>query len=224
MPLLSDIREFKASAGISPENTREDKKILFCLEWASEWIEEHLNRGLALKSRTEYYDGTGAQTIQLKARPVYTTPAIAVSVDEAGFYGSSSGSFASNTALTYGTDFCVKIDQENNRSRSGLLLRINNVWPRPSVRQKGLLAPFLGRSMGNVKVTYTAGYTVDDMPSQIRLACNILANRIRYILPLGMELGSESYEERHITLVTRQKDYLMGFVKPFLFNFRNWKF
>jgi hypothetical protein len=155
---------------------------------------------------------------------VYTTPTVEVSVDETGNFGSTSGSFGSSTALTYGDHFCVQIDQEDGRSRSGLLLRIGNVWPKPSVRQRGLLTPFLGRSMGNVKVTYTAGYSVDDMPAQIRLACNLLANRIRYILPLGMELGSESYEERHITLITRQRDYLFGFVKPMLFSYQNRKF
>ena len=222
---LTDIREFKKSASIDPDDTSEDAVINYCIEWASNWIEEYLNRKLSLKQRTEYYDGTGTQTLQLRARPVYSVPEISVRVDEAGFYGSTSGAFASDTALTYGGDFCLKIDQDDGiRSRCGLLIRMKSYWPRPSVRQRGLLAAFIGNDHGSIKITYTAGYTVDELPAQLRMACNILVNKLRYILPIGMELGSESYEERHISIIARQKNYFMSLIAPMLFTFRNWKF
>lgn len=223
--LWSDLREVKRVLDINPSDHSEDVKLNFFVEWATAWLEETIGRPMTLKSRTEYYNGTGTQKLLLKTRPVFTNPTIQVFLDEAGFFGSASGSFAAGTtALTYGTDFCLAIDQDDGSSRSGILVRINNLWPLPSIRQRGLLAPFLGEGFGSIKVVYSAGYTVDTLPAQLRTACNLLVARLRYIFPLGMELGSEGYEERSIGLVAERDDYILSVVKPLVFNYRNWKF
>lgn len=225
MPVLTDLIEVKKILDIPIGDKSEDAKLNFFIEWASNWILEILNRPeLFYSVRTEYYSGTGTQKILLKARPVYTTPTIQVVIDENGYYGSSSGSFQNpSPALTYGSDFCVVIDQEDGSSRSGILVRINALWPKPSVRQVGWLSPFIGQAFGNVKVTYAAGYTVNNMPSMFRSACNTLVARMRYVFPLAMELGSESYEDRSISVITEKKDYLLSLVKPFIISQRNWK-
>lgn len=143
-------------------------------------------------------------------------------IDHHGYYGSTSGSFDSNTELTYGSDFCLVIDQENGSSRCGLLVRINNLWPKPQLRQTGWLSPFIGEAFGNIKVVYTAGFTPDTLPTDLRFACNTLVARMRYIMPLGMSIGSESYEERSIGMIEDKRNYLMSFVAPVLVQYRNW--
>jgi len=228
MPLLTDLREVKSILEISEEDTTEDKKLLFLMEWATQWIEEWLNRvgRIFIKSRTEYYNGTGTQGLLLRSRPAYRTPTITVLVDEAGFFGAPSGSFDTNTtALTYGDHFALQLDQDDNlTSRSGILIRINDLWPKPPLRQQGYLYPFAARSFGNIKITYTAGYTVDNLPATLRMAANLLVARMRDVLPLGYELVGESYEERTISRVISEKNKLLGMVAPMLANYRNWRF
>ena len=223
--LLSDIRELKAQLEIDSGDTSEDKKLNFFVEIASSWIEELLNRpGLSYKSRTEFYNGTGTQRLLLRSRPVYTTPTIQVSVDESGYFGQPSGSFDTNTALTYGDDFYLQTDQEDGTSRCGILIRNGTYWPKPRVRQAGLLAPFLGIGFGVVKVVYSAGYFVDNLPPAIRFACNLLVAKMRHLMPLGLELTSESYEERSMSWVGERKDYLLALVKPMIHPYRNRNF
>ena len=223
--LFTDLRETKVLLEIDPEDTEEDILLGFLIEHASQWIEEILNRpGMEKKSRTEYYFGTGNQKLLLRSRPVFTTPTIAVSLDEGGNFGATSGAFTSaDAALTYGTDFALVIDQDNGTSRSGILYRINNLWPKPSVRQRGLLSPFLGTGFGTIRVTYTAGYDVDNLPAGLRLAAGLLVQRLRYIMPLGQELTGDSFEERNISIVTSEKEKLLAIVKPLLLPYRNWK-
>lgn len=222
--MLTDLRELKRILEIDPNNTQEDVLLGFLIEQASAWIEELLNRpGLMFKARTEYYAGTGTQKLLLRSRPVFTTPTIQCFVDEAGYYGTRSGSFASTTELTWGDDFTLDIDQDDGTSRSGILIRINNLWPKPHVRQTGLLSPFVGDSFGHIKVIYTAGYTVDSLPATLRLACNILASKLRYFFPLGQELNSDSYEEKGIGIVTSDKEKLLNHVRPLVLSYRNYR-
>lgn len=236
MPQLVDIRELKVWLDIDPNNTADDKKLHFYIELATQWIEEVLDRpGLFFASRTEFYKGTNTQKLLLNSRPVYTTPTIQVFEDEAGYYGAPTGSFASTTALTYGEDFVLQIDQSNGTSRSGILIRRNDVWPRPTVRFRGLLSPFIGEDFGSIKVIYSAGYTVDDLPAQFRAATTLLVANLRQLLPLGQLIQAESYEERAISyggplfgggggLSSTQKTYLLALAKPLIMSYKNWRF
>ena len=224
MPSATDLRELKIYLEIDPNNHNEDKVLSLLIDHASSWIEELLGRKIFYQSRTEYYNGTGTQKLLLKVRPVFTTPTIQVYVDSAGYFGSASGAFdSSTTALTYGTDFCLQVDQDNGTSRSGILIRINNYWQKRPMREVGYLSPYVGPSFGSIKIVYTAGWTIDSMPGAFRMAVNLLVARMRYILPLGLELNSESYEERSISIVTSEKDKLITLVKPIIMPFRNWK-
>lgn len=223
--LYSDLREVRKILELDDRNTQEDAKLNFFISQASEWISEFLGRGdIGYKERTEYYNGSGTAKLLLRQRPVFATPTIQVWIDTGGYWGSVSGSFDSNDALTYGTDFALQIDQDDGiSSRCGILWARKRYWPRPSVRQQGYLSPFIGQDHGSIKITYWAGYTVDALPEAFRTACNTLVARMRYLFPLGMELGSEGFEDRSIGLLADRKDYLMALVKPLIFTYRNWK-
>lgn len=229
--LLTDLTELKTVLEIDLDDTREDKKLLFFVEYASNWIEEILNRpDLTYKSTTEYYDGTNTKMLCLRRRPVFATPT--VYVDMSGYYGTGTGSFNSTTSvLSYGRDFTLKLDWQQkvgplvvDVSRSGILIRINNVWPKPNTRTPGYLSPWVGPDTGSIKITYTAGYTVDTLPPVFRMATNLLVAKMRYVFPLGLEMNSESYEDRFVSFLMEKKDYFLSLVKPLILPYRNWKF
>ena len=223
--LFTDLREVKSLLDIDARDTSEDKNLNFYVEYATRLIEEFVGRpGLTYATRTEYYNGTGSQSLLLNSRPVFTTPAIEVYVDERGGYGQVEDSFPAESRLELGRDFVLEIDQPDGTSRSGILVRRSGFWPKPYVREAGWLSPFLGNGFGVVKVTYTGGYTVDTLPANFRVAANLLLSRFRYVFPLGMELAGESYEDRSISVMAEQRDYLMGLIKPLLFYYRNWVF
>lgn len=222
--LLNDINEIKRVLEIDPRDTSEDVKLNFFITEASKWIEvDILNRpGFSLAERTEYYTGTGTSTILLNSRPVYTTPTPQVWIDEYGDFGQASGSFGSGTALTYGVDCWLRIDGQDSKSRSGILYRRSGFWPNKYVRQVGYLTPYIVPNPGNIKITYTAGYTVDDLPAVFRLAMNLLVARMRNLFPLGMWLGSESYEERGLSYLHDRKSDLLREVRHMIAPYRNW--
>ncbi len=227
MPNLVDLAEVKSILEIDPDDTEEDKKLLFLIEMASDWIEELLDRkGLMFyKSRTQYYSGTGTQSLLLNARPVFNPTTIIVKATETGWYGSNNA-FTTATPLTYGSDFCLKLDSEDGLySKSGILLRLGSYWLKPWVRTWGLLAPFAGDGLGNIQVTYSGGYTIDTLPSALRMAMSFIVGRLRYTLPIAMETTSDGYADRSIGISPSQKDYLLGMVKPMIMPFyKNWSF
>lgn len=222
--ILSDLQEAKKLLDIDPENTSEDVKLSLYLEYASNWIETFLNRKLLYKERTEYYKGTGTQKLLLRVRPVYLPMEVYVDTQD-GYWGQSADSFPASTLLTYGSDYVLQIDDENNRSKCGILINIRGSWPKPYVRVPGLLSPFINFDPGSVKVVYTAGYTTDTLPGDIRLACDSVVAAYRYVFPLGMVLDNESYEERSIrTHIEKARDYCFMVAKPLLLPYRNWNF
>lgn len=223
---LGSLQELKQLLGISPTNVTQDVKLYFLLSYATSWIEEFLNRkGLFVSERTEYYSGTNSIRLLLRGRPVYASPTPpAVWVDRNGYWGATSGSYNSNTQLTYGVDYSLQIDQSEGTSRSAVLVKMKGVWEKNLAREAGWLAPFVVGSNGSIKVQYTAGYTTENMPTSLRSAVNLLVMRFNYLMPLGMELSSESYEERSISILGERRDYLMSLIKPVLGNYRNWNF
>ena len=225
--VYTDLLELKTYLEIDRGDVAEDTKLRLMIEHATTLINSFLGRNLPpeYKQRTEFYAGTGIVRLPLKTRPVTANPVPLVYLDDAGYFGSASGSFdPGTTALVYGQDFSLLIDQEDGvTSRSGILVRMNALWNKPRVRQVGYLFPFVAPAYGNVKVVYTAGYTTDTLPAEFRLACNVLAARLRYLMPDGMEIGTESYEKRVMGMVVERRDYLMSLVKHILFPFRSWK-
>jgi len=221
---LTDVNECKVFLQIDPADTSEDLRLGFFIEMASAWIEESLNRvgQINYQSRTQYYKGSGTPKLLLRARPVFTSPTIQAWKDSGAWYGSVTDSFSSSNALTYGTDFALEIDQDDGSSRSGILLRINDYWPKRGLRQTGYLSPFVGESFGIIKIIYTAGYTQDTLPAPLRLACNTLVAELKQLFPLGFLLAGENYEERGVTYQLPQKKPLLSMIEPMICGFRNY--
>lgn len=224
---LCDLREVKGKMELDPDDPSDDKILGWIIPQAAEWIEEVLGRKLFYKTRTEFYNGTGTQKLNLRARPVYVTVpspytslTVWIDTNNQSYYGSAPNAFP-DPPLVYGQDYCLRIDEDDGSSRSGILIRIDDVWQKPSFREQGYLAAYVGSDSGSIKVTYTAGYTADTMPATLRMAASFLVIRIRRLFPLGYELSSEGYEERSISILADNKHYLLGLIMPMLVQFTN---
>lgn len=223
--LFTDLREVKQMLGIDATDTSADFQISFLIGIASEWIEEICGRKFEQRAVTEYYVGNGTPLLPLKRRPILLTPNPEVWMNTDGYFGAPSGSFPDDDKLTFGDDFCLDIDQDDGTSsRSGMLVYMKGVWPRAVSRKVGSLSPSFNpnSAMGSIKVTYTAGFTVNTLPSQLRFACDILVGRMLTILPLGMEVTSESWQGRAVSPVVSEKSKLLALAMPFLLPFKNW--
>ncbi len=224
--LYTDLLELKHILEIDLNDTQEDLKLAFLIEWASALIDQWLGfadvGGIDKQERAEFYGGTNTNKLVLNIRPAFADPVPQVFLDGQGGYGAISGSFGPETKLIYGDDFSLAIDKPDGSSQSAILYKKNGVWPRNLYRSAGLLASYTGPSPGTIRVVYTAGYTPDSIPSAFRVAGNFMVARLRYMMPLGMELNSEGYEERSIGVATDAKDYMLGVIKPLLWQYRNW--
>jgi hypothetical protein len=227
---LTDIIEVKKILQIPLEDHSLDYALNYYIITATSMIGEFLNRpNLYKQSRTEFYCGTGTQKLLLNCRPVFIDPEPVVYEDLTGVWGQEEDSF-SGDALDFGGDYGVWLDTTDttsgimDRSRCGILVRKSSYWQRPIVRQTGFLSPFVGAAYGNIKITYTGGYTLDDMPPMMRMAAIELVGRMKYLFPVAVPISSESYEERHITFSLGERNYLMGQCKHLLSSFRNWRF
>ena len=236
--LWTDLTTMKKILQIDPDNTAEDWLLNQYNVWVTDILSTLLNRDFDYKVRTTYYKGTGNQKLTLKHRPVYplaapasasTQPfqALTVITDDSGYFGFAPGAFGSdNTALplTLGVDYTLNPDRDDGGSTEAILYRINDYWTRPFVRQNGSLSPFVGPDLGSIKVQYTAGYTVDTLPDQLRFAANLLVAKIRYLMPVGMEISTDTFVNRTFNLNQNQRQYLIGLVKHHVLQYRNWVF
>ncbi len=186
--ILADV---KTTLGIPSSVTNEDQLLSLVIQWCSDAITEWTGRNFASQSYTEVYCGNGTPYLPLNQRPV--TAVASVYLDELAYFGQASGAFAASTELVQGQDYAIYVDQPDGSSRAGLLFNINGWWPIPINYTPGLITPVIGPPVGNIQVTYTAGYAA--IPSQIEMACVMLVARVRKMRFYGQMLDSESYEE-----------------------------
>lgn len=187
---LTALSDLKAFLGIASGDTSEDALLNTLITQCSDLIEEFCGRVFGTASYTEYYCGDGRPFLVLNQRPV--TAITSLYLDETAFWGQAPNAFAAATLLTEGTDYALDKDQPNGSSRSGLVFNINGAWPVPVNYSPGLISPVIGPGVGNIKVTYTAGYA--SVPTPLTLACNMLIAKVRNSKTYGEALVSETDE------------------------------
>ena len=163
--------------------------------------------------RTEYYCGGGDQRIVLRETPVVAVTA--VYLDPTAAFGAAAGAFAASTLLTAGVDYAVD-------ARSGLLHRLNAVWPCLRQQAPGLLAVELLPALGNVKVIYTAGFA-GGPPADLQQAATTLACDLYRWADKGGPLRSESLDYYSYTRATPDEQArILGSVVNSLQSYRKW--
>ena len=148
----------------------------------------------AVAGLTEYLNGTNTNEILLSETPIVVSDLAAVYFDQTGAWGQGPSAFASTTALVAGTDYALKVDQRDGvTSKSGILTRLNGVWPGIGARTPGRLAIPIEQGRGNLKIVYNGGYRA--VPAQIANEANKMIAKLM-ALDSGFITTSESFEDR----------------------------
>ncbi len=155
-------------------------------------IEEYLGRKIKQATYTELYSGNGQPFIVLRQRPVQSITALYL--DDNAYWGDAPGAFDPATTLQVeGTDYALDRDQPDGSSRSGLVYRVQGYWPRPITYGPARIAPELGPRVGNIKVSYTAGYA--DPPPDLQLAVSLTLKHVWELGRRGALTQSESHPD-----------------------------
>lgn len=218
---ISTVAEYKQLMQVT--TSADDAMIAAALDNATAIIEQNATSLLfSSQTITEYYSGGGRTSLVLRSRPV--TAISSIYYDDTGYFGAASG-FGSSSLLSSGVDYVLELT-EPGISMSGVVHRIGGVWGKSRVRVGSDLVGYSEPGIGNIKITYTAGYdgTTWAIPSNIKLLNNLLARQIIRIAPTaGSPISSESFEYYSYSLKQESpSDYatissLMGAIREYVF-------
>lgn len=179
MASLISISEYKVWAGIS--GTAQDALLTVLVDAVSMEVrrmcDRDLTNGFESASRTERYDGTGEQTIQLVEWPVSSITSVKVYT--------AGGSYDTLDADTYRVN-----------GDSGLLSRIDPVLARfptdafGTIESTFSVQPWFPAGFDNIEVVYTGGYAT--IPADLKMACYRLTDLAYAARGRNFGLQSES--------------------------------
>jgi hypothetical protein len=198
-PTLTNLSEYLVAIHGSETVTDADAKFyLQTIPAVEAAFQKAIGRELTYKPLdVTYLDGRGTPTVAIKRTPVDPS-GLAVRVDEGGYYGQVTDSFGSTTALTIGEDFVLDIDslKGDGLSYSGILRRLNGVWPWQSWRgfQGGnpYLSPRARKCPGCIRVTANCGYQI--VPPDVKKAVFDGVTQIKNTAVAGRFMNSVSGE------------------------------
>lgn len=196
MPTWTSLSVFKARLSITV--TTWDTAIEAVLDGVESTIASMIGSPVLQDAspRTEYYDGVVGTELKLTYRPVVKT-GLLVYVDQSGDYGDNpAGGFSSATLLTLGTDYNL-LDVRGGYSKSGILVRMNGIWPSMWYRPPNDLASTLVGARGAVKVVYSAGWALADIPPALIQAAYAEATML-YSMFIGTGKSGQQYNSESL--------------------------
>ena len=214
---LTTLASVKAQGGIAAGDTSRDLQLRSLFDAVTSLVKQHLNRDLESQQYTEFYSGDGTPFLQLNQYPV--TAISLVCIDDAGYFGSAPNGFPSNRSLVEGVDYALTYGSGGHGS-TGTLRRIGTTWRRLPSRALGLLQNLPGVPNGNIKVQYTAGFTV--IPSALVMAVNASVLRLAIAASVGGGVSQMSYEDAHVGfLAPGESEKLFGSIEDILANYKS---
>jgi hypothetical protein len=214
---LTTLASVKAQGGIAPGDTSRDLQIRSYLDGVSSLVKQQLNRDLESTVYIEYYSGNGSAFLMLNQYPV--TDVSRVCVDDAGYFGTAPVGFDASLDLVEGVDFAL-VSGANGQGSNGFLRRIGTTWQSPPSRARGVLQDLPGIPSGNIKVEYTAGFTV--IPPAITMAVNAAVLKQIAMAAAGGAAASMSYEDASVSFLTpADAAKLFGSIEATLANYRS---
>ncbi len=189
---LTTLTNLHSVFGIPASDTTEDALLGLYITEASALIADWCGRTFSLNTWTEYYSGNNEPYLVLNDNPVVSVAS--VYENENLYYGTPSGT----DLLTPGSDYALELDGNDGTSRSGTLIRLSGVWLRPYGYKFGLISPVPMPAVGNIQVTYTAGYAT--VPTAVQTACEMLVARMRQSRKHGALIRSEAVEDYQYSL------------------------
>jgi len=221
---LVSLAVVKLHLGISSGDTSQDDLLNQLITQAGAVIGNHLNRDLEESTYTDFYAGNGQRELLLRNYPVQSVTS--VYVDPNAYYGDAPSAFGSTTALTAGVDYTLHQNLSSGgtqKSGTGILLRIGNVWPAMMEKHGGLLSPGIGNAIGNIKIVYTAGYPSGQIPAGIAFAACQLISEMMRTRKFGGAVSQESYDYYSVQFATAlENSQAMTGVKKLLSGYKRW--
>lgn len=208
--MLITVTEVKNQLGISLADVSEDTFLAQIVKAVDYEAKKYFDRQIEQATYTnEFYCGTNTKVLNLNEYPILSPTAVTdVRIDSMGFWGQYSGGFSTETALVRGSDYSLVCDGYNGISDTGRLFKINGVWPARFESRRGQLAAAVKPGAGNIRVSYTAGYTV--IPYDLRLALWQVCVEIRAKRKYGLMPASEGLGEYHYALMAREEIIRLG--------------
>lgn len=173
--------------------------------------------------QNEYYCTNGTKMIYLRQRPVLSVQSLYY--DPNGYFGtpqSPATPFDSSTLMVPGTDYALFVDTDQGISERGWIARIQGYWPKPNERIRGILVSMPGWSVGNLKISYTAGRKF--LPLDLQRASNLMVAISRSTAKLGLPTSAESLDYYSYTLAGQKEVMdMIGSIQRILANYKEWR-
>ncbi len=214
---LTTLTSVKAQAGIVVGDTSRDVQLRALIDGVTSLVKHQLNRDLETLDYIEYYSGDGSPLLMLNQYPVSAVSLVCV--DDAGYFGEAAGGFASSLNLVDGVDYAL-MSGAGGHGSTGILRRIGTTWHRALSRARGVLGNLPGIPNGNIKVHYTAGFTV--IPPAISMAVNALILKQASLASIGGAASQMSYEDASLSFFApSEAAKLFGSIESTLANYRS---
>lgn len=191
---LTTLTSVKTQGGIAVGDNSRDSQIRILIDGISSLVKSQLSRDIESTKYVEFYSGDGSPYLILRQYPV--TSVSLVCVDDAGYFGAAIGGFDTSLNLVEGVDYALMSGTGGNGA-TGMLRRIGATWHRYPSRAIGIIQNLPGIPSGNIKVEYTAGFTV--VPPEIVMAVNSAVLKQLAIGPIGTSVSEIGYEDAHVS-------------------------
>lgn len=156
-------------------------------------VEKYLNRKiLSSEALTEYYNGDGSTTLQLKEWPIITVTSVHDKRNNPTGWGAAHYDYA----LTENTDFIKNAD-------TGQLIHVNGDWIKSTVYY--------------YKVIYTAGYTLATIPPDLLLGIKtwiaiLFQKTMSSLHGVNTHVLGDEAKTYDLTTIPKQ---VIGLIKPY---------
>lgn len=198
----------EAKTLLSIPDGAEDAWLDLVLPMLDQTVKGHLSKNWLFDrgqiEKTEFLSGPGTDQLVLRWRPVVDST-LRIWVDSGGYFGKGTDAFGSDTELTSGVDFALRLDGEDagDDSRvgwSGIVERIGSTdfeEDRTANWTTGI---------GNIKAVYKAGFV--KVPPDVKLLATRLLARLRNDVEKGRVVASESISGYSYSLLNDAGDPL----------------
>lgn len=206
-PYLVSLPRVKDFLGLPQDDTSQDVQLTALKSAAEAVVREYVGRNLTQASYTEFYPGNGQRALVLRHRPV--TAVASIHLDNTGYFGRNPDGAFDPTAslLADGRDYVLDWDVDAGHSRTGIVWRLGTSWAEvPRQYYPRYVTQETGIAVGNIKVTYTAGFAPGAVPQDLQYAVCFLASYMKRTVEAGAHLHAERLGDYSYELVPPRWD------------------